>query len=324
MIDYAIVIAAGNIRHHSRLIYDRPRAMLPVMGKPMVVRAMDLLYRAGIRHFMVVLGEEEGAVASYLMTHWMPNVKLEFTVQMGNLTRTLSDIFRREQRPAIITSYNTFVQSNFLDRLLHRHQEAASGLVLSGASMSLSASETHYYGQVEGQNVTQITTGKTTSAKGLILSDLAVLGDSCIEFLTHLTLNTQTFTQNWLDLAKLYIQTGGQATIADSSWILQVEADPDLLKLNKLLLDEGLDAHILSELPGTVQITPPVRIDPQVSVGQGAVVGPHTYLEAGCSIGQGAVVRRSIILQNTVIPAKETITDTIVSSKIRITASSST
>jgi NDP-sugar pyrophosphorylase family protein len=68
LVSCAVVIAVGNIAHQSQLIYNRPRAMLPALGKPLVVRIMDRLYRAGIQKFMVVVGEDEGAVAAYLNT----------------------------------------------------------------------------------------------------------------------------------------------------------------------------------------------------------------------------------------------------------------
>lgn len=324
MVNYAVVLTTGSQYHQSRLIFNRPRAMLPIMGKPMVVRAMDLLYRAGIRRFTIVVGEDEGGVAAYLSSHWMPNVALEFAIQSSSLTRTLAEIARHDRQPFIITSYNTFIQANYLERLLHHYRERGDGLILSGASMSLSKSEDHYYAQVDRQAVTQITSGTSAPPGAYILSNLAVCGSQFTDFLAGLTLNTQTFTRNWLDLATLYTQRGGYSTVADAAWILQVETDLDLLTINRLLLDEAVDAHILSELPGTVQIIPPVRIDPQVSVGQGAVIGPHAYLESGCSVGQGAVVRRAVVLQSSVIPAKETISDMIVSSKMRITAASPT
>ncbi|MBZ0275017.1 MAG: NDP-sugar synthase [Anaerolineae bacterium] len=324
MVEYAVVLAVGNLHHQSQLTYNRPRAMLPATGKSLLVRAMDLLYRAGIQHFVVVIGEDEGAAASYLTTHWVPNVTLEFVIQSANssLTRTMADIARQHTQPFIITSYNTFVQANFPERLLHRYSEAKDSLVLSGALMSLSQSTNHYYALPQDQIIRQITSEPPSNSdeKPLILSNMAVCGQPCVDFLKGLSLTTQTFTRQWLELANLYVQRGGTVTVADASWILQIENDHDLLTLNRLLLDEVLDAHILSDLPGTVHIIPPVRIDPQVSIGQGAIIGPHVYLESGCSVGQGATVQRSIVLQNAIIPAREVISDMIVASKIRIPA----
>ncbi len=49
MINHAVVVAIGNAVHQSKLIYNRPRAMLPALGKPLVVRVMDRLLRGGVR-----------------------------------------------------------------------------------------------------------------------------------------------------------------------------------------------------------------------------------------------------------------------------------
>ena len=94
LVSRAVVIAVGNIAHQSQLTYNRPRAMLPALGKPLVVRIMDRLYRAGIQEYVVVVGEDEGAVAAYLNQHWAPNVSIEFIIQSKeqNLAKTLADI----------------------------------------------------------------------------------------------------------------------------------------------------------------------------------------------------------------------------------------
>jgi len=64
-----------------------------------------------------------------------------------------------------------------------------------------------------------------------------------------------------------------------------------------------------------VQIIPPVRIDPQVSVGQGAQIGPHVYLERGSSVGRDVKIKNAIILQRANVPADKTVVDTIISTR---------
>ena len=94
---------------------------------------------------------------------------------------------------------------------------------------------------------------------------------------------------------------------------VQIDTDSDLLTLNRQLLDGGQDAYILSELPPSVRITPPVRIDPPVSVGQGAQIGPHVYLERGSSIGHEAVIREAMVLGGGKLPAREVVSNIIIS-----------
>jgi NDP-sugar pyrophosphorylase family protein len=319
LIDLAVILAFGSAFHQSQLVYNRPRPMLPVLGKPLVIRAMELLYRAGIQQFVVVVGEEEGAVAAYLSNHWLPNVKLEFVIQYSSasLLRTLADIARHQRRPFVVTSYNTFMQPNFPERLLKHAQEADDALVVGCAHTSLSKSSIACFAEVEGNRISAISRQKPL-VNSPVVTSMAACGEAVVDYLSNVIPTTGTFSKQVVDIFQAYIATGRNALLTEATWALQVESDYDLLTLSKYLLDDGLDTYILSELPSSIQIVPPVRIDPNVSVGQGARIGPRVYLEAGCTIGAQANLSNTIVLQNAVVPSGEKVSDMIVSSRSRI------
>jgi len=321
LVEFAVVLAVGSPLHQSQLIYNRPRAMLPVLGKPMVVRTMERLFRAGISNYVVVVGEEEGAVAAYLNSQWLPNVQVEFVIQSinSNLTRTLTDIAHHFQKPFLVSAYNSFTHSNFPERLLNYSRDFEDDLILTGAPNTLSKSIPYAWATINGQAVADITQKKpTTENPVLALTNLAICGNNFIDYLSDLILSTGTLHKQLLDIFQLYVQTRKQALISETAWLLQVEADYDLLTLNRQLLDDSADTHILSELPTSVQVIPPVRIDPHVSVGQGARLGPRVYLEAGCSVGHHTTLTNAMIMQNAIIPAGSSINDAIVSTRTRI------
>jgi glucose-1-phosphate thymidylyltransferase len=85
----------------------------------------------------------------------------------------------------------------------------------------------------------------------------------------------------------------------------------DLLAVNLHFLKEGRDANILSDLSKEVEVIAPVRVDPHVSVGQGAVIGPNVYLERGTVIGQSVRLKNAVVLGRT-ISAGQTVIDEIV------------
>jgi UDP-N-acetylglucosamine diphosphorylase / glucose-1-phosphate thymidylyltransferase / UDP-N-acetylgalactosamine diphosphorylase / glucosamine-1-phosphate N-acetyltransferase / galactosamine-1-phosphate N-acetyltransferase len=322
LIDCAVILAVGNPAHQSRLTYDRPRTMLPVLGKPLVVRAMDRLYRIGIQEFIVVVGEEEGAVAAYLNTQWVPNARIEFVMQTASdsLTRILADIARRFAKPFLITSYNSFTHAHFPERLIKHYETFEDSLILSGATSTLSKSTRHFFALTQdGNRATSIVTEAPTGDKNLTLTDLAILGQKVIHYLATSLPPTGTFSKQLMSTFDRYIRAGGPAFTVEAAWLLQIQTDYDLLTLNKHLLDEGQDAYILSELPGTVQIIPPVRIDPHVSIGPGAKIGPYVYLENGCSIGHHATVSNAMILRGAMVSSGETVSNAIVSTRARIT-----
>lgn len=323
MIDCAVVLAVGSSIYQSQLVYNRPHPMLPILGKPMVVRTMERLHRAGIKHYIVVVGENEGAVGGYLNSHWLPNVQIEFVLHPNHssLTKTLAGIARQLGKPFVAAAYNSFIHSNFPERLIKQQAETKSELILSGAPMSLSKSPAYAYAEVAEGQVQKIVREKPDSTnKILALANIAVLGESALEYLIWQSKQTGGLSRELMDILLPYVQTGRSATVAETAWILPIEADYDLLTVNKLFLDDDQDAHTLSELPSSVQIIPPVRIDPSVSVGQGAKIGPRVYLEAGCSIGHHAKISNAVIMQNVIVPAQTTINDAIVATRARISS----
>jgi NDP-sugar pyrophosphorylase family protein len=319
LVDSAVILAFSGASRHSQLTYNRSHVMLPVLGKPMVVRIMDRVYRGGIRNYIVVVGEAEGAVAAYLNTSWMPDVKIEFVLQpMGeSVAKTLSEIARQHQRPFLITAYNSFAHAHFPERLLNRYKEVGDSLVLSAAPVSLSKATVRHFASLEDQRVVAIT--DRPGDQVAILSDMAVCGQAFVDYLAALPSNVMSTLANpIMDLLRVYTQTGEPVFLAETAWLLPVILDSDLLTLNRHLLAEEQDAHILSELPGTVRIIPPVRIDPQVSVGQGATIGPYAYLESGCSVGPRSTVHHAMVLEKAVVPAGESVSNVIISSRSRI------
>jgi len=320
LIECAVIIAIGNSAHTTQI--TRTRAMLPALGKPLVVRMMDRLYRIGIRKYVVIVGESEGEVAAYLSRHWVPNVSIEFVLKLANvsLLRTLTDFARKYKEPFLITSYNCFTHGQFASTIVNKYQQGNAGeLVIGGALTTLSRTNKPRYALTEGQKVTGIVREVPAGKQTYTLAEIAVCGQAFVNYLCGATIQTGAFDKNLIDIFQMYIQTGGSTSLVETAWTLPIETDYDLLTLNRHLLEEEQDAHILSELHWTVQITPPVRIDPQVSVGQGAKIGPHVYLERGCSVGYDAIVKNAMVLSNATIAPNEKIADTIVSSRGRIT-----
>jgi NDP-sugar pyrophosphorylase family protein len=186
-------------------------------------------------------------------------------------------------------------------------------LVITAAKGSLSTSPRHMYANTEGQVITSI----SPTHAPYILLDYATCGDNFVDYLLSLNKSHKsTFGQHFLDIARNYLSTTfSAAKISETSWILCVESDKDLLMLNRRMLEEATDAHILSELPLSTKILPPVRIDPQVSVGENTVIGPNVYLEKGASVGMGSSVSNAIVLSRGIVSANQRVSNAIVTTK---------
>jgi NDP-sugar pyrophosphorylase family protein len=307
LIDSAVVLAIGSPTHQSQLVENRPKAMLPALGKPMVVRVMERLYRAGIRYYYVVVGMNEGTVASYLNKQWKPDTKIEFIMRSNeSVPVLLAKASKQINRTFMIASYNSFANEQFIAYFMQEGDKNPEHLVLAGAQLNLTPHTENYYAVLDTNRVTDIVTEKP--AKGirqLVLGEIALCGSHFVDYLKNIdTAKANHYGKNLFELAKYYGASEDAKIIADeTSWMLRVQSDKDLLALNKRLLEDSNDSHILSELPYTVKVIPPVRIDPQVSVGQGVIIGPHVYVESGCSIGYGATIKNALILDKSNVAA---------------------
>ena len=300
--------------------------MLPALGKPLIARVMDRIYQAGIREFTIILGEDEGEVAFYL-NKWMPDVKLEFVLEKysTNLVRTLRPVLERHAPPYFFCLYNGFAHAKLPMRLLSSFEDNPDDLIISGAATTLSTSPNQHFGLVTGNTISEIVLEKPNDDKFMLLSDTGIFGKAFADYiLNKQPARTGSLQTTFLDVTRTYLAAGGKASVVDSGWNLRITSDQDLLTLNRHLLHDLQDAHLLSELPYTVQIIPPVRIDPQVNVGQGARIGPNVYLERGSSVGQGAVLKDCIVLSNVKVPATATIEDSIISTRGRVALPSHT
>lgn len=309
--------------------------MLPALGKPLVVRAMDRLHRIGINKYIVILGEKEGSVATYLTTRWLPNVSIEFIIKpdVQPLGKTLAPLAKKIAAPVLITSYNSFTHGNFPARLRKYHDLSPDDLIITGAMNSLSKSATQTFALVslpDSDDIGYTTTPRTAAEEieaispvhsdhhqNLVISSLAACGNSVMDFIANMPPETAR-CDSLVDIFAAYVESKRPTRIARASWVLQVQTDHDLLTLNRHLLDEKIDAHILSELPYTVRVIEPIRIDPGVSVGQGAVIGPHVYLESGSTVGREARVENTIVMGRASVNARDRIRDAIISTRGRI------
>lgn len=322
MIQQAVILAAGRGTRLGQLTKDRPKSLLPVLGKPIVVRVMDRMREAGIRRFVVVIGPQEGEIASYLSSSWYPDTEIQFAIQ-PTPTGTVDALQLAAvhiDSPFLLSSVDNLTSTEHVQNLV-AHFNAHDALI---AVLSLLPAPPEKIRQsadviIEGDVITAIRE-KPADPQGEHAS--IMLYAFAEEFLGYLA-KVDTYVRGERDVSSAVqraIEDGQSVGYVTTGWRLHLTNEVDLLAINRQFLQEGRDTHILSEIPGSVHIIPPVRIDPRVSVGQHATVGPNVYLETGSTIGQAATVADSIVLTGGTVPAGEYCTCEVVDRSGRLPA----
>jgi NDP-sugar pyrophosphorylase family protein len=319
MITQAVILAAGRGTRLGALTTNRTKAMLPVLGKPIMVRVMDRIREAGIRRFIVVIGTEDGGLAAYLSSSWYPNCEVKYVLQPipKGTADALSLASQYIDGDFLLASVDNLTPSEHIPTLMQHFHDTQADFVLSLIAATPDMIRASAAVQISGDRITQIIE-KPEQATGEYASFmLYACKRDFLKYLTEVEESVRGERELAWAIQRLIGDSGHVGyLVADQRYHLS--HDVDLLNINKSYLDEGRDTHILSDLPGTVTVIPPVRIDPGVRVQTHAKIGPYVYLEAGSSVGEGAVISNAVVLQNTMIGKNEVCENQIVMQHHRI------
>ena len=312
-INQAIIVASVHGPQLAQLTRDRPKAMLPVLGKPIVIRLMDRMHEAGIQHFIVVVGEEDGSLASYLSGGWVPDAKVSIVLQTQR--RGPADAVACASSyltgPFLLASCDNLTSPDHIPNLIQRFEQSDADMTLSTVALTTDNLPTV---AVEDDQVTAISPAPSRQPDPLA----AFLMYACSKrVLNHVNPSGRIDDEMTATVQSL-LSGGGSVNYETAEWHMSLTNELDLLMVNKRYLREGRDTHILSEVPSSVRITPPVRIDPQVSVGPNVKIGPNVYLESGSHIGSDAILWDTVVLANAAVPDKEVLHGQIVTRRTRI------
>ena len=311
MIEQAVILAAGRGVRLGALTKDRPKAMLPVLGKPIIARIMDRMREAGVKRFVVVVGAEGGAVAAYLNKSWHPDCELRFALQpvpLGTADALSRAAPHLREAPFLVSACDNIVPHDHIPNLIARFAALNGDLALTLIHAAPDEISRSAGVEIDGDRVVRhVEKPPVSDVRGDLLSVMIyACSPRMLEGLDGAPVSPRGEKEFAHAIARV-INAGGRVGYCIAPWRLHLTREDDLLRINLAFLEERRDAHILSELPASVAVRPPVRVDSQVSVGQNATIGPNAYLESGCTVGQGATVRDSVVLQGSVIAAGATV-----------------
>ncbi len=322
MIQQAVILAAGRGKRLGQLTKDRPKSMLPVLGKPIVARVMDRFRDAGIRRFVVVVGENDGQMASYLNQSWYPDAEIHFVMQVvpTGTVDALQQAAPHLDGPFLLTAVDNLTSPAHISNLITRfhehpdHLAVLSLLEASAAQIRKSSGVVLNDGRVE--DIVEKPNEPRTSWLSFMLYAFA---HDYLDYLPDVPVSTRG-ERELVSAIQAGIHDGRRVGYVVADWRLHLTRELDLFAINRQFLYEGRDAHILSELPGSVRVISPVRIDTNVSIGPNAEIGPNVYLESGVTVGPNAIVRNAVVLHGASIAAADHCTDQIVGDGVRLSA----
>ena len=300
----AIIMAGGEGSRLRPLTCDCPKPMLPLMGKPLMEYAVQLLRRHGVSDIAATLGYLPEAISDYFGDGGSFHVNMRFYTEKTPLGTAGSVLQARDflDERFIVLSGDGITDFDLTAALrFHEERKSLATLLLKKCA------HPQEYGMVVTDADGRILSFHEKPGRSDIYSDLIntgvyILEKEVLDFIPEgkpYDFGHDLFPA-LLDMglpAYGYAAEGYWCDVGDVAAYLQVHFDA----LDGRIDLPGLEANAPS-LSGC-RMEGPAYVHPDAAIEEGAHIGPYSIIGGGCRVAAGAGVKRSLLLQGARIEA---------------------
>jgi NDP-sugar pyrophosphorylase family protein len=305
----AVILAAGKGTRLHPITLKRSKAMLPILGKPIIERIMENIAANGVDEFIVVTSPEDNEIRQHFQGVSKLAAYVQFVIQperkgAGDALRYAAPLIRGD---FIQSACDSLVAAEDIGRLLAIWQEQPRPTaVLSLLRVPMEHIPKTGIVAFDGMFVTRIIE-KPSLAEAP--SDISSLPLYCfplqiLDSLADLPLSPRGEYEIQPAIQALIDQHGGVRGMFVSGRLFLTTA-ANLLAINRhYLVTMGEQPMVASQAVGlNTNLVKPLYIEPGVVIGANCVIGPNVYIEHDCIIGDGVVLKDSVVLRGATIPA---------------------
>jgi NDP-sugar pyrophosphorylase family protein len=314
-----VILAAGKGSRLHPITVNRSKAMLPILGRPMVERVMETLWQNGVREFILVVSDTDAEVMHYFETDCKLQADVQFVQQrqrlgMANALQQAAPLIHGD---FVLSACDNLVSEEHVAELLSVHQR--EGDIQGTLSvMRIPDSMLGRTGIVEIRDgwVTRILEKpKPEDAPTNIASlPLYVFKPSLLDYLPEVQPSARG-EYELQDAVQMLIERHGHVQAVFVPGRLTMTGPEDLLLINRHYLLNGHDRQQLA--PFTVgkntHLITPLRIEEGTVIGEGCVIGPRVYIERDCRIGDNVTIKDAVVLRESSVPDSAMVVGEVIS-----------
>lgn len=314
-----VILAAGKGSRLHPITIKRSKAMLPILGQPIVERVMEGLWDNGVEHFILVVSPDDADIVTYFTDESPLRGHVTFVEQSERLgmAHALRQAAPHIQGTFVLSACDNLVSREHIGELIASHRAAPS----RQATLSLMRvppeliSRTGIVALRQGRVTRIVEKPAPEEAPSDVASlPLYVFAPDILEYLPHVPLSPRG-EYELQDAIQMLIDAGGEVRGVLTDSRLTLTDASDLLAINRhYLLNGDLRPHLAPYTVGpNTQLVTPLRIEPGTTIGADCVIGPRVYIERECTIGSNATIRDAVVLRGAVVPSGSTIVGQVVS-----------
>lgn len=299
----AIILAAGKGSRLDPLTRHRSKAMMPVLGVPIIERILENLLSNGLRDFIIVAQPNDLKLIRYFRCQSRLDVQIHLVFQ--HQPRGTADALRKAapllQDDFILSSCDSLIDESNINHLIttwrsNPHLGAALAL------MPISDPDIEYGGIVEmdGDHISKIIEKPAPRQTRSHISSLPLycFSPRILEFLQQVPLSPRG-EYEIQDAIQMLIENNIPVEGVFVDQRLSLTNPKDLLAINLYYLkkDSGYAKSSFSRIGRNCQLKPPYHTESGTIIGNDCSIGPSVYIERNCRIGDRVRLQNAVVLE---------------------------
>jgi glucose-1-phosphate thymidylyltransferase len=314
-----VILSAGHGSRLQPITLTRSKAMVPILGRPIVERVMEQLLANGVNDFILVVSTDDRYITRYFRRESSIEAEVRFVYQperlgMANALACAAPLIGDD---FVLSACDNLISAEHLGRMLAawRAEPRPNG-VLTLMPVEPERLGTVGIVEMEGDWVTRIVEKPPPDEAPSNISSLPLycFSQRILDYLPHVPLSPRG-EYELQDAIQMLIQHEGRLRGVMADRRLTLTSPADLLAINRHYLLNGGDRPQLAPHavgPNTQLITP-LRVEQGTIVGRDCCIGPNVYIERNCRIGDGVTIRNAVILRESTVPDGTMVENQVVS-----------
>ncbi|HQE93356.1 MAG TPA: sugar phosphate nucleotidyltransferase [Anaerolineae bacterium] len=313
-----VILAAGKGSRLHPITLDRSKAMLPILGKPIVERVMELLFVNGVDDFILVVSPEDRDITHYFLRESTLDADVRFIYQMERLgmAKALQCAAPLITADFVLSACDNLVMADDVGRLMAFWRTSPQpNAVLTLMPVKRERLSSTGIVALDGPWITRIVEKPAPEEAPSNISSLPlyIFSRRILEYLSEVSRSPRG-EYELQDAIQMLINRDGRVGGVTVERRLTLTNAADLLTLNREYLMHGdgrpqLEPHTVG--PDTRLITP-LYIEQGTIIGTGCVIGPNVYIERDCRIGDRVSIRDAVLLRGASVGDGERVADQVI------------
>lgn len=314
-----VVLAAGHGSRLQPITLTRSKAMVPILGKPIVERVMEHLLANGIDDFVLVVSPDDRYISRYFRheSGIKADVRFVYQPQRLGMADALQQAAPLITDDFILSACDNLISPAYVGQMLETWRaEPQPNAVLALLPVEPQRRGSVGIVEVDGPWVTRIIEKPRPEEAPSDISSLPLycLSRRILDYLDRVRPSPRG-EYELQDAIQMLIENEGHVRGLMAPHRLTLTSPADLLALNRHYLLNGNDQPQLAPYtvgPNTRLVTP-LRIEAGTVIGEGCTIGPNVYIERNCHIADGVTLRDAVVLRESTIVEGAVVQNQVVS-----------